>query len=167
MARHAFHGAIDRFAVTAAFVADRFPDARYAADVAGGQGLLSRLLSKHYNLQTEVIDPRGWPLKGVANRACEYAADMAGYYDIVIGLHPDQALRPVVESAVDVPVLVVPCCNFWRTDQRLGRGALLTAITEHHSAVGGQVEPVTLAFDGPMNRGLVLLPPDSSGMLPA
>jgi hypothetical protein len=38
---------------------------------------------------------------------------MADYYDLVVGLHPDQALRSVVESAERVAVLVVPCCNFW------------------------------------------------------
>ncbi|WP_152362086.1 hypothetical protein [Microlunatus speluncae] len=158
MARHAFHGAAGRFEVVAAFVADRFPEARFVADVAGGQGMLSRLLSKRYNLQAEVIDPRGWTLKGVASRPDLYAAEMADYYDLVIGLHPDQALRPVVESATRVPVLVVPCCNFWATGTKLGREALLAAITAHHVALGGSVEPITLEFDGPMNRGLILSP---------
>ncbi|SDS47218.1 hypothetical protein [Microlunatus soli] len=159
MARHAFHGAADRFAVTADFVAERFPDARFVADVAGGQGMLARLLRKRYNIDTDVIDPRGWTLKGVSSQVTEYAAEMAGYYDLVVGLHPDQALRPVVDSARTVPVIVLPCCNFWSADHRLGRAALLAAITDHHGALGGAVESITLSFDGPMNRGLVLLPP--------
>lgn len=143
----------------AAFVAERFPEARFAADVAGGQGMLSRLLYKHHNVTSEVIDPRGWTLKGVASRPELYAAEMADYYyDVIIGLHPDQALRPVVESAVRVPVLVVPCCNFWATGIKLGRAALLAAITAHHEGTGGRVEPVTLDFEGPMNRGLILRP---------
>lgn len=144
--------------MVAAFVADRFPEARFVADVAGGQGMLSRLLAKRYNLQSEVIDPRGWTLKGVASRQAVYASEMADYYDLIVGLHPDQALRPVVESAARVPVLVVPCCNFWAAGTKLGRAALLTAITAHHTAIGGAVEPITLGFDGPMNRGLILRP---------
>lgn len=159
MARHAFHGAVDRFAVTADFVAERFPDARFVADVAGGQGMLARLLRKRYNVEAEVIDPRGWTLKGVTARVSEYGAEMADYYDLIIGLHPDQALRAVVDSATTVPVTVLPCCNFWSPDERLGRAALLAAIADHHAGLGGAVESITLAFDGPMNRGLILLPP--------
>jgi hypothetical protein len=159
VARHAFHGAAGRFDVTAAFVAERFPDATFVADVAGGQGMLSRLLAKRYNVQAEVIDPRGWALKGVVSRQIAYAAEMADFYDLIIGLHPDRALRPVVESAASVPVVVVPCCNFWTPGSRLGRDALLTAIAGHHAAIGGHVESVTFAFDGPMNRGLILRPP--------
>lgn len=159
MARHVFHGAAGRFDITAAFVAERFPDAAVVADVAGGQGMLSRVLSKKYNVHAEVIDPRGWPLKGVSNRQDAYTVEMADFYDLIIGLHPDQALRPVVESAALVPVVVVPCCNFWAPGSRLGRDALLTAITRHHTAIGGHAEQVTLAFDGPMNRGLILHPP--------
>lgn len=161
MARRSFHGAPGRFEATADFVADRFRDARFVADVAGGQGMLSRLLVKHHNRQAEVIDPRGWPLTGVANRAVPYTAELADYYDLVIGLHPDQALRPVVESAAVVPVLVVPCCNFWDREARLGRDALLEAIEEHHRQHGGAAERVVLDFEGPMNRGLVLLPPST------
>ncbi|QGN32400.1 hypothetical protein [Microlunatus sp. Gsoil 973] len=158
MARHTFHGAPGRFEATARFVADRFPEAQYVADVAGGQGMLARILAKRYNKQAEVVDPRGWPLRGVSNRAMAYDAVLADFYDLVIGLHPDQALRPVVESADRVPVLIVPCCNFWDREARLGRDALLDAIGRHQVEHGGSVEPVTLEFDGPMNRGLVLLP---------
>ncbi|MBO0810485.1 MAG: hypothetical protein J2P23_00400 [Microlunatus sp.] len=158
MPRHAFHGAPERFETTARFVADRFPEAAYIADVAGGQGMLSRILAKRYNRYAEVIDPRGRPLRGVASRPVAYSAELADFYDLIIGLHPDQALRPVVESAQRVPVLVVPCCNFWSAEIRLGRAALLATITDHHRGLGGVVEPVSLEFAGPMNRGLVLLP---------
>lgn len=159
VARHSFHGAPGRFQVTAGLIAERFQDAAYIADVAGGQGMLSRILTKRYNKHAEVIDPRGWPLKGVASRPVAYSSELADFYDLIIGLHPDQALRPVVESADRVPVLVVPCCNFWEPGTRLGRNALLEAIANHQTLRGGSVEPVTLAFDGPMNRGLILLPP--------
>lgn len=160
MARHSFHGAAGRFEATAEFVADRVPRAKFVADVAGGQGMLSRILAKHYNINSEVIDPRGRTLKGVPSRPTTFTSDLADYYDLIIGLHPDQALRPVVESAAQVPVLVVPCCNFWDSGARLGRNALLEAITVHQMGLGGAVEAVTLAFEGPMNRGLILVPPD-------
>jgi hypothetical protein len=159
MTRHRFHGDPARFDALAGFVGERFPDARYVADVAGGQGMLARLLAKRHGLECDVIDPRGWTLKGVSHREVEYTADMADYYDLVVGLHPDEALRPVVESAAVRPVVVVPCCNFWSRSQRLGRDALVEAISVYHQQIGGTAEPVSFAFSGPKNTGLVLIPP--------
>jgi hypothetical protein len=163
VARHRFHGADTRFAVTAEFIADRFSDVAFVADVAGGQGMLSRLLAKRHNINSEVVDPRGWTLKGVDVRAAEYTSELADYYDLVVGLHPDEALREVVLSAEAVPVLVVPCCNFWDRSVRLGRESLIGAIRTHHATTGGAVEDVILNFAGPMNRGLILLPPSKPG----
>lgn len=163
MTRHRFHGDPARFDVLAGFVVERFPDARYVADVAGGQGMLARLLAKRYGLECDVIDPRGWTLTGVAHREVEYTSDMADYYDLVVGLHPDEALRPVVESATVRPVVVVPCCNFWSRSERLGRDALVDAIGAHQHEIGGTTESVSFAFAGPKNTGLVLIPPSASG----
>ena len=157
MATHRFHGDDRRFEVTADFVAARFPQARSAADVAGGQGMLARLLRKRHNVDCDVVDPRGWVLRGVSSRTEEYRADMASYYDVIIGLHPDDALREVVNSAQVRPVVVVPCCNFWRQDIKLGRDELLDAIEKHHAGYGTS-ERALLAFRGPHNRALVLLP---------
>jgi hypothetical protein len=112
MTRHRFHGDPARFDVVARFIADRFPDARYIADVAGGQGMLTRTLRKRFGFEAEVIDPRGWALKGVPARTEFYTPAMADYYDLIVGLHPDQALRSVVESAAKVAVLVVPSDYF-------------------------------------------------------
>jgi hypothetical protein len=147
-----------RFEVVADFVVARFPEARYVADVAGGQGMLARLLAKRHNLEAEVVDPRGWRLKGVGGREEEYTAAMADYYDLVIGLHPDQALREVVLSAERSPVVVVPCCNFWTRERKLGRSELLAAIGAHHESRGGACDHVELAFRGPHNHALVLTP---------
>lgn len=121
--------------------------------------MLARVLRKRYNIACDVVDPRGWSLRGVASRTEEYSAEMADFYELIIGLHPDEALRPVVESAAVRPVLVVPCCNFWSDAKRLGRDELLAAIKGHHDARGGSAEIVTLAFRGPKNLGLVLEPP--------
>jgi hypothetical protein len=158
MARHRFHGDPARFEVVARFIADRFPGARYVADVAGGQGMLTRILRKRFGLEAEVIDPRGWALKGVPARAELYTPEMADYYDLVVGLHPDQALRSVVESAGNVAVLVVPCCNFWVRDRRLARDELIHEISEFHHSLGGISERVALEFSGPANQGLILRP---------
>ncbi len=159
MSRHRFHGDPARFEVVAAYVAKRFPTAKYVADVAGGQGMLARLLRKRYGMEGEVVDPRGWTLKGVPGRAEEYSAGMADFYDLVVGLHPDEALREVVGSGVTRPALVVPCCNFWDRSQKLGQAELLAAVAAHHRGLGGACESVRLDFRGPKNLALVLEPP--------
>lgn len=164
MTRHRFHGDPARFEVLARFIAERFRDARYVADVAGGQGMLTRVLRKRFGFDAEVIDPRGWALRGVPARAEVYTPVMADYYDLVVGLHPDEALRSVVESAGKTAVLVVPCCNFWTRDSRLGRDALIEQISEFHHSFGGLAEKVKFAFSGPANHGLILRPPRSEGV---
>jgi hypothetical protein len=159
MTRRRFRGDPARFEVVAWFVADRFPDVRYVADAPGGQGMLTRILRKRFGFEAEVIDPRGWALKVVPARAGYYTSAMADYYDLVIGLHPGQALRSVVESATKVPVLVVPCCNFCSRDTRIGRAGLIKRISAFRHSLGGESEGVTLGFNGPMNQALVLSPP--------
>ena len=90
--RHRFHGDPKRFETLAAFIDDRYGKTiRYIADVAGGQGMLSRILRKKYNYDAEVVDPRGHTLKGVPNQAVELDASFADYYDLIVGLHPDEA----------------------------------------------------------------------------
>jgi hypothetical protein len=153
-----FHGDPQRFEAVATVVATMFPNARTAVDVAGGQGMLARILTKHHNIECDVVDPRGWTLRGVSARAHEYTADMADYYDIVVGLHPDDALREVVLSARVRPVVVIPCCNFWSRDTRLGRLELLDAIESFHAPTGS-AQRTTFDFRGPKNLGLILHPP--------
>lgn len=157
--QHRFHGGTDRFDAVATFVADYFGHSiQHIADVAGGQGMLSRILNKKYNYESEVIDPREHGLRGVPRRAEEYDAVMAGFYDLVIGLHPDEATRPVAASALLRPVLIVPCCNFWAAE-KLGRDELVDAIAHYYDEHGVNYERITLPFAGPKNLGLLSYPP--------
>ena len=58
------HGSEERFEVVARFIYERFGrEITYIADVAGGQGMLTKLLNKKYNYRSEVIDPRGYDLR--------------------------------------------------------------------------------------------------------
>jgi len=159
MARHRFHGDSTRFQVIADFIADRYwRDVRYIADVAGGQGLLARILSKQYNYECEVIDPRAWVLKGVQHQASAFDPAFSSYYDLIVGLHPDGALREVAQAALLRPVLLVPCCNFW-SEEKLGQAALLEAIEQYYAQHSVRYERVVFPFKGPKNVGLVSSPP--------
>ena len=155
---HHFHGAPERFEVVADFIANKFgKNIKYIADVAGGRGMLSRLLNKRYNYESEVIDPRGWALVGVPNRKEEFTTEMASYYDLVIGLHPDDATRPVVESALITNTLVVPCCNFWDKTQKLGRNELQDSIEQYYKDNNIKYEKAELEFKSPRNIGFLTL----------
>lgn len=143
----------------AEFVAERYGrDVRYLADVAGGQGMLARLLTKKHGYECEVIDPRPWVLRGVRHEVREFDAGLATYYDLLIGLHCDEALRELAQSALVRPTVVVPCCNFWSED-KLGREELLVALETFYAAAGVDHERVTFAFSGPKNIGFVTSPP--------
>jgi len=145
-----------RFEEIAAFIYNRYGHTiRYIADVAGGQGLLTKILNKKYNYASEVIDPREYQVKGVANRQGEYAKDMADYYDLVIGLHPDEATREVVESAHKTPVLIIPCCNFWDRTRKLGAKELVNEICGYLDGEDIKYEIIRFNFKGPKNIGIL------------
>jgi hypothetical protein len=157
--QYRFHGAQDRFEVTAEFIGQYFgPSVRYIADVAGGKGILSKLLRKRYNYVAEVVDPRGWRIKGVPGREEEFAPEMASYYDLIVGLHPDEATRAVAGAATARPTLLVPCCNFWSTE-KLGRDELVEAIEAYYHESGVDFERIQLPFKGPKNVGILSTPP--------
>jgi hypothetical protein len=156
--RHRFHGDVTRFDVLAEYVYSRYRhDVQYIADVAGGQGMLARILNKRYNYSCEVVDPRGWVLKGVPNRSEEFDPTMATYYDLIIGLHPDEAMRQVAEAALIRPAILIPCCNFW-SKEKLGRDELVDAVADYYRKHGVRYERVTFGFRGPKNIGLVSTP---------
>lgn len=154
--KHKFHGAPERFEIVAGFVFETFGrNIKYIADIAGGRGMLSRILNKKYNYVAEVVDPRGYTLKGVLSRKEEYSLDLASYYDLVIGLHPDEATRPVVESALVTNTLIIPCCNFWDQNRKLGRNALVDEISRFYESRGIAYKVVQFDFNSPKNVGLV------------
>jgi hypothetical protein len=158
--QHRLHGDPQRFEIVSDFIADRFgTSVKTVADVAGGQGLLARMLRKRGNYDCEVIDPRGWTIKGVRARQEEFDPAMAPYYDLVVGLHPDEALRAVAQAAALRPVVLIPCCNFW-SEQTLGRDDLLVAIEEYYGSLHVRFERVNFSFRGPKNIGIISWPQD-------
>ena len=150
------HGDEDRFEIVADYIYQYFGrGVKYIADVAGGQGLLCRILNKKYNYEAEVIDPRGRALTGVPSKQAEYTPAMAGFYDLIVGLHPDRATRAVAESALYRPILLVPCCNEWDKSKKLGSRELIKAIAGYLEDNGIPYHTVEFDFKKPKNIGIV------------
>jgi hypothetical protein len=121
-------------------------------------GHADRILRKRFNYDAEVVDPPGWSLRGVPVRQEEFSSELATYYDLVIGLHPDEALPALVEAAFLRPAVIGPCCNFFDRTRRLGRNELLSAIERRLMSGQVRVERQELDFDGPFNIALVTNP---------
>ena len=160
---HSFNGAPERFEVLAEYIYNHYgKSVKYIADVAGGQGMLTRILRKKYNYQSEVFDIREWTLVGVPHRQEKFEPQHAGYYDLVVGLHPDGATRAVAEAALIKPTILIPCCNFWDQTKKLGREAMLTEISAFYDKASVKHERVVFDFDSSKNVGLVSAPTSAS-----
>ena len=119
--------------------------------------MLAKLLSKKCHYICDVIDPHGWTLKGVLSRKEEFDPSTATYYDLIVGLHPDEAIRDVAKAALMRPTILVPCCNFW-SEKKLGRDELLQAVEVYYANNNVSFERVTFDFNGPNNIGLLSEP---------
>ena len=109
----------NRFTVFANFIAANFHPCR-VADVAGGSGCLSLELAKR-GFECVIIDPRSKRKRearqsGLQPRRLrkQFTADMAVDFDLIVGLHPDEATEEICKAAHVCPVVLVPCCNHWR-----------------------------------------------------
>jgi len=119
-----------RFVVFARFLRETFPEATKVADVAGGRGLLSLEL-RQLGFTPTIIDPRlVTNLPHRVRRALRREALQTGRvprvprlharleevdlseFDLVVGLHLDQASEPLARRAVELgkPFALVPCC---------------------------------------------------------
>jgi hypothetical protein len=113
------------------FIDRTFPRATRIADVAGGHGELSYWLQELGRVPV-VIEPRDvriprWIHRDLRKRAVREGrlttinrivapvedVDLRAF-DLVVGLHPDEATEPAVRAAhaYDLDFAVVPCCVF-------------------------------------------------------
>ena len=113
-----------RFEILADFVQRNFPPPLKIADVAGGQGYLGFILTQK-GYDCTVIDPRKTDLskkerqlsrrKGIHFKRIrsKFNAGMAEEFDLIIGLHPDEATEEICQAAKIKPVILIPCCKYW------------------------------------------------------
>jgi hypothetical protein len=123
-----------RFIVFAEFIERNWPNVRTIADIGGGSGLLSLELSKR-GYEPTVFEPsrtntrasmrhaarrREISLSGsqkvarsrLVVRNTRFCRSILSEYDLLIGLHPDEATEIIIRVAIEMgkPFAVVPCC---------------------------------------------------------
>jgi len=104
-----------RFDLTAKSIAKQFPDRNLRiADVAGGKGYLNLALRNLGYHDVTTFDKRkpGKRVRTVETQYRFFSEEMAVDYDLIVGLHPDEATDVIVVSACrhDKKFYVVPCC---------------------------------------------------------
>ena len=98
--QHLVHGDPQRFEVVADFIAAHYGNTiHYIADVAGGKGILTRLLGKKKNFTCELIDPRRTVLNGIDHRPEQFDPEMADYYDLLVGTPSGRCAAPTRRSS--------------------------------------------------------------------
>ena len=126
-------------AVASTFSADSVEDGQSRVlDVAGGKGDVSVELAQH-GVACTVVEPnlRAKPAKrrvagggsGAAHaiqwRQATFVGDETDLpeFDLIVGLHPDQATEPIVDAALQTrkAFAVVPCCVFASERPRIVR----------------------------------------------
>ena len=142
-----------RFELFARFIADRFPAPRIY-DVAGGMGRLNEELTKR-GREVTTYDRRH---KHVSVRYAmrEFTVEEPCDCDLVVGLHPDDATRPIITYAAHhgVPFAVVPCCS----DNGMSYKPWMRHLVELAVGLGFTVEEHALPMAG-RARVIVGVPP--------
>ena len=106
-----------RFDVFASFVATQFPNKNLKiADVAGGKGYLALALREQGYRDITIIDPKRRLKKKVNHRATflaiPFTETLDRRFDLVLGMHPDEATDHIIRYSVKhgSPFVVCPCC---------------------------------------------------------
>ena len=109
-----------RFDLFAGLVSSRAPKAAQIADVAGGKGYLRAAMGDRGFSRVTTWDKRASKIPGnQVYRYFDWAT--APKYDLVVGMHPDEATDHIICYAGKhrVPAFICPCCvkpsavTFW------------------------------------------------------
>lgn len=105
-----------RFREFSQIITKEFPDRkRSIADIAGGKGKLAFVLRRDFgynNVTTFDKEKRRIRMKGVNYRHKEFIPRDGKRFDLLVGLHPDEATDLIIYTAGKwkVPFIVCPCC---------------------------------------------------------
>jgi len=105
-----------RFTLFAQYIFKNFPIQKYTriADIAGGKGYLQKELCKLGYIVT-TYDKRHHHIKDsfLKFKYKYFDKNIKEEYDLLIGLHPDEATDVIITEAYNrkIPFVIVPCCT--------------------------------------------------------
>ncbi len=104
-----------RFDLFAKLIQGNFSDTGWAiADVAGGKGYLQLALVEFGYRQVVTFDVRSSESLGgkIKYRHQFFGPKVKGKFDLIVGMHPDEATDVIIVEAAKrgIPFVVCPCC---------------------------------------------------------
>lgn len=151
-------GDIHRFQVTASFICHNFKPCR-VADVAGGSGLLSYFL-KENGFEPSVIDTRKntslspkyknliKTKSAIPRIRKSFTNKMVEDFDLIVGLHPDEATESICAAAKQKSIVVIPCCSYWDGIENHGSSNMVETIEKFFTKNGIKYFKTQLPFSG-------------------
>lgn len=94
-------------------ISTNFPDRNLRiADVAGGKGYLNLALSGLGYRSVVTFDKRYKRLRSVRYKYGFFSYNESEYFDLIVGMHPDEGTDHIIEYSKKnaVPFVVCPCC---------------------------------------------------------
>lgn len=129
-----------RFQVFADFIAKHYSSKMRVADIAAGKGYLSLALKERGFDNVTAFDIRSRVVKGLRFFRRNFTVEDARDFDLLIGLHPDEATDVIIFAATKFgkKFAVVPCCEKTLVSKYWGGGWL-----KHLSKISSEngVEP--------------------------
>jgi len=143
-----------RFDLFAKLIKSTFPKARSIVDVAGGKGYLNlALLDLDYPKVTTYDVRVSGRIKGIEYKTKLFNSSAADDYDLIVGMHPDEATDHIIVEAGKrtIPFIVCPCCvkpsavPFWGNYNRRNWLSHLLSLAERS---GMETTMTTLPMNG-------------------
>lgn len=103
-----------RFTALADYIYEYFNTSTSIADIAGSKGKLQVALRNRNFNKVETYDLEGFPsCSGLKITKELYRVSNPKSYDLLVGLHPDEATDHIILGALykRIPFVIVPCCK--------------------------------------------------------
>lgn len=145
-----------RFDLFAKLISKQFPNKNIRiADVAGGKGYLSLALKEQGYKNVEIFEPkkRKEQVKKVKRTYRMFKEDLAKGFDLIVGMHPDEATDVIINAAGknSIPFAVCPCCvrptvsSYWGQHSY---GAWMKHLEKFAKELGFNVTKLMLKMNG-------------------
>lgn len=130
-----------RFDLFSSLIRERFQNNLKVADVAGGKGYLQLSLREKGFNDVVTFDQRNVRVSGIDYRYQLFNSKIKDVYDILVGMHTDEASDWIIVEACRrrIPFVICPCCikpsavAFWNKHTYKNWSDHLCKLAESHN----------------------------------